>query len=39
MGELAALDNALKSIDNINLARVAGRLVRGSSPASWMVNC
>ncbi|EOX9201977.1 FliI/YscN family ATPase [Yersinia enterocolitica] len=39
MGELAALDNALKSIDNINLARVAGRLVRVNGILLESVGC
>ncbi|WP_145579839.1 flagellar protein export ATPase FliI [Yersinia vastinensis] len=39
MGELAALDNALKSIDNINLARVSGRLVRVNGILLESVGC
>lgn len=39
MGELAVLDNALKSIDNINLARVAGRLVRVNGILLESVGC
>lgn len=39
MGELAALDNALKSIDNINLARVTGRLVRVNGILLESVGC
>ncbi|OVZ88964.1 flagellar protein export ATPase FliI [Yersinia alsatica] len=39
MGELATLDDALKSIDNINLARVAGRLVRVNGILLESVGC
>ncbi|WP_145543518.1 flagellar protein export ATPase FliI [Yersinia frederiksenii] len=39
MSELATLDDALKSIDNINLARVAGRLVRVNGILLESVGC
>ncbi|WP_145525942.1 flagellar protein export ATPase FliI [Yersinia rohdei] len=39
MSELASLDDALKSIDNINLARVAGRLVRVNGILLESVGC